>query len=97
LISNFFGIGITEEIYLVEVRIWCIKIDIVLHATEKKVECDSGREGKKSIHPSFHPSINPSIHPFINPSMHPSINASIHPCMHVCMYVCIYPLILQLS
>jgi LytS/YehU family sensor histidine kinase len=29
-ISNFFGLSITEETVLVEMRIWCIKIDIVL-------------------------------------------------------------------
>jgi hypothetical protein len=29
-ISNFFGLSITEETLLVEMRIWCIKIGIVL-------------------------------------------------------------------
>jgi hypothetical protein len=29
-ISNFFGLSITEETLLVEIRIWCIKIGIVL-------------------------------------------------------------------
>jgi hypothetical protein len=29
-ISNFFGLSTTEEIWLVEMRIWCIKIGIVL-------------------------------------------------------------------
>jgi hypothetical protein len=30
MISNFFGLSITEETLLVEIRIWCIKIGIVL-------------------------------------------------------------------
>jgi hypothetical protein len=29
-ISNFFGLSTTEETEVVEMRIWCIKIDIVL-------------------------------------------------------------------
>jgi hypothetical protein len=29
-ISNFFGLSTTDETALVEMRIWCIKIDIVL-------------------------------------------------------------------
>jgi hypothetical protein len=29
-ISNFFGLSITEETLLVEMRIWCINIGIVL-------------------------------------------------------------------
>jgi hypothetical protein len=29
-ISNFFGLSITEETLLVEMRIWCIKIGVIL-------------------------------------------------------------------
>jgi hypothetical protein len=29
-LSNFLGVGITGEISLVEVRVWCIKVGIVL-------------------------------------------------------------------
>jgi hypothetical protein len=39
-ISNFFGLSTTEETLLVEMRIWCIKICIVLVLHDKHDDFD---------------------------------------------------------
>jgi hypothetical protein len=39
-ISNFFGLSITEEPLLVEMRIWCIKIGIILVLDCKRIIFD---------------------------------------------------------
>jgi hypothetical protein len=78
-ISTFFDLSITEETWVVEMHIWCIKIVyvIVLHSS---IRPSNGIHPSHGINPSAHPMALIHPMPFIRPTIqwHPSIDRSIN-------------------